>query len=154
MSSRKIQELTAKFKQLKTAYDEADEKLKEINAAWNACDEELLAAMVEEGVNSASFAGIGTISMRVKNYLSVNAANKSGFYDHLREIKKDDILKLDVNPKTLGSFLDGYLADLKAKYMEEDGELDQISARDKALEFLKSKGVSYFTKRDLALSKE
>lgn len=148
----KMIELAKRFKDLKAESAKQEEVLKKINKEWDAVDQELMSLMIDEGVNSASLTGIGRITMRTKNYLSVTKENKEKFFDYLRESGNDSILKLDVHAGTLGTFLDSHLAELKAKN-EADG-MDMIEARDKALEFLKEKGANYFIKRDLALGKE
>lgn len=151
--NQKITELSSKFLELRTLSKAKAEELKKIDAEWTETEAELQSAMIEEGCKSIKLAGMGTFMMRSKNYLSVNGANKEPlFFPYLREIGHDSILKLDVHAGTLGAFLDAHFEELKAQYMEKL-DLDPVEARDKALEFLKEKGVTYFVKRDIAFKK-
>lgn len=145
-----ILELSRKFKLLKQQSEEQAEKLKAVNKEWADCEEQLLAAMVEEGVNSVDIAGVGKLSMRTENYLSVTAANTESFYLYLKESGNGALLKESVNPRTLQAWLKQHFIDVQAKFIETKG-LDEISARDEALKFLNQKGANYFTKRGIAL---
>lgn len=152
MQNDRIVELGRKFKELKEEHEKQSDILKQVGVRWDEAERDLLEAMVEEGVKSIEIAGLGRFTMRVTNYLSVNAANKEGFYEYLKEAGHGGLLKLDVNPKTLTAFLSQHFEELQKKYGDEAG-LDMVDAREKALEFLKSKGAAYFTKRDISLTK-
>jgi hypothetical protein len=149
--NNQIVELGRKFADLKAKSEEAADALKEINAEWDEAEKALLEAMVEEGVKSVAIDGLGLFSMRVKNYLSVNAANKPGFYVYLKESGNGSLLKEEVNPKTLTAFLNGHVEEL-IKKLQKEGK-DPVEARKEALEFLNKKGASYFTDRGIALTK-
>lgn len=148
-----IKELAQRFVELKAASEELGDKLKEVNAAWTEVETQLLEAMVEEGVNSVKLAGLGHFIMSTKNYLSVNAANKPGFYAYLKESGNGALLKEEVNPRTLTAFLKGHLEEV-AKRIADDYNLDNVEARNKALEFLNQKGASYFSERGITLRAE
>ncbi len=142
--------LARKFKEQKVAYEAQKETLEKLGKEWEETENALIAAMIEEGVNSVRLDGLGLFSLRTTNFLSVNAANKPGFFDYLKEVGHDSILKLDVNPRTLTAFLNEHLKELQSKLCNEKG-IDDISARNEALEILNKRGASYFTKRDIAL---
>jgi hypothetical protein len=146
-----LTQLAKEFAELKSKYDEQKELLEKIGLQWTDCENRLLDAMVEEGVSSLKIDGIGTLSMRTSNYLSVNAANKPGFYEYLQEAGHGGLLKLDVNPKTLTAFLKSHLDELIDKATQEGK--DMLEARNHALEFLKNKGAAYFSKKEISLRK-
>ncbi len=145
-----IIELGRKFKELKERSEKEKEILKATDAEWDECEQQLLAALVDEGVNSIDVDGIGKLSMRTENYLSVTAAHTEGFYTYLKLSGNGALLKESVNPRTLQAWLKGHLADMQEKYETQDG-LDKVEARNAALKFLNEKGASYFTKRGIAL---
>lgn len=146
-----ITELARKFKELKHEYGDLEERLKKVNDIWTQTEAALLEAMAEEGVRSVSIEGVGTVTLRTKNYLSVNAANKERFYSYLQEAGHGGLLKLDVNSRTLTAFLKQHHEELTQNLVQGEG-LEFIEAREKALEFLNSKGANFFTKRDIGLS--
>jgi deoxyribodipyrimidine photolyase len=146
----RIVELTKKFSEIKAEHEELENKLKEAATKWSEIETELLSAMIEEGVNSVDIDGLGRFSLRTRNYLSVNSANKERFFEYLKETGNDHLLKLDVNPRTLTAFLNDHLESLiQQKVSEFEG--DTVAAREKMLAFLNEKGASYFTKRDIAM---
>lgn len=145
----KLTELAKSFFDCKKSHDDLTEKLKEVEKNWQDVETQMLDAMIEEGVNSISIEGCGQFSMRTKNYLSVNAANKEKFFEYLKESGNGHLLKLDVNPRTLTAFLAEHMEGLVETAQKEG--LDIVDARDKALKFLNDKGANYFTKRDIAL---
>lgn len=148
----KIVSLGKMYRSLQNLSEAIKELQKVVDSEWSTIEADLQEAMIEEGCKSINVNGLGMFTMRARNMLSVNAANKSTlFFPYLTESNNADILKLDVNPKTLGAFLDSHFAELQSKY-EAEG-MDNIQARDKALEFLKEKGVTYFVKRDIAFKK-
>jgi hypothetical protein len=144
-----IIDLGKKFKQLKQDYAEQEAKLKAVGAEWEDTEKQLIDAMIEEGVKSVALDGLGLFSLRTTNYLSVNAANKPDFYQYLKESGNGALLKEDVNPKTLTAFLGKHMEELQTQFVRSG--LDEVDARNKALELLNKKGASYFTKRDIAL---
>jgi hypothetical protein len=145
----KIIELGKQFKEFKKKEAELKAELKLLNEQWQTCENELLEAMTEEGVRSVTIENVGMLSMRTTNFLSVTADNKPSFFEYLHESGNAGLLKLDVHAATLKSFLDGHLE--KIIQDKKDAGLDDMEARSEALEFLKSKGAGYFTKRDVAL---
>ncbi len=148
----KIVALGKRYQRLQFLSETIKDFLKEVDTAWTDVEAALQDAMIEEGCKSINVSGLGQFTMRARNMLSVNVANKTTlFFPYLTEVGHDSILKLDVNPRTLGAFLDSHYGELQAKY-EGEG-LDAVEARDKALEFLKTKGVTYFVKRDIAFKK-
>lgn len=150
--AKTITELAKRYDELQTKHEEQSDILKAISTEWEALETELLEAMAEEGVNSVRLDGIGLISMSVSNYLSVNAANKPGFYEYLKAAGHGGLLKEEVNPKTLTAFLKGHLEEL-IKGFQENYDMDTVAARDAALIFINDKGASYFTKRGISLRK-
>ena len=148
---QKIIAFAKEFKRLKDEHDELSGKLKEIDTLWSAAEAALLDAMLEEGVNSIDLGGVGKLSMRTVNYLSVNAANTEQFYQYLRLSGNGALLKESVNPRTLTAWLKSHLEELIAG--ANNNGMDAVDARTASLEFLKTKGASYFTKRGIALRK-
>jgi len=146
----KLIELGKKFKKFKDDYKVAEDALKLLGGEWEECERELLDAMVEEGVNSIDIEGVGKLSMRTENYLSVNSANTNFFYSYLKESGNGALLKEYVNPRTLTSFLKEHL-ELKIAEIQSTKEIDEFDARNEALEFLKSKGAAYFSKKSVSL---
>ena len=145
--------LAKEFRDAKNISDDLTAQLKKVDADWGEIETKLLDAMVEEGVRSVDIEGVGKLSMRVTNYLSVNAANKPRMFEYLKATGNGALIKEDVNPKTLTSFLGKHLEELIAVEMNED-KLDLVQARTKALGLLQAEGASYFTKRGIALGKE
>lgn len=150
--STAITDLAKKFAELKTKHEAQSDVLKQIAGEWTEIEAQLLEAMAEEGVKSTHIDGVGMFTMAVTNYLSVNAANKMVFYPYLKESGNGDLLKEEVNPRTLTAFLKGHLDEIIKRY--EDQGHDQVDARNKALEFLNQKGASYFTKREVRMTKK
>lgn len=148
----KIVTLAKAFVELRTKHAEQEKILKQLSTEWDALETELLDAMVEEGVSSVKIEGIGLFSMSTSNYLSVNAANTGTFYAYLKESGNGGLLKEYVNPKTLTAFLKEHLESLKSEF--EAKGLDQVEARNTALEYLKEKGAAYFTKRGVSFRGE
>ena len=149
--NNQLVELGKKFFELKSQYESTEKILDGINTQWQECETELLEMMAEEGVASINIDGLGLFSMRTRNMLSVNAANKERFYEYLKESGNASLLKLEVNPRTLTAFLSEHLDTLIEK-RREDGLLE-MNAREAALKFLNDKGANYFTKRDIAFKK-
>lgn len=148
--NNKLVELGIKFKKFKDDYKVQEDALKLLGGQWEECERELLDAMVEEGVNSIDIDGVGKLSMRTENYLSVNTANTPLFYSYLKESGNGTLLKEYVNPRTLTSFLKEHL-ELKISEIQSVKEIDEFDARNEALEFLKSKGAAYFQKKSVSL---
>lgn len=148
--SQKLTDIAKRYKELQDKHEAKNEELKAIGKDWTACETELLEAMVDEGVNSIKIDGVGLLSMRTKNYLNVNAANKPSFYEYLQASGNGGLLKLDVNPRTLTAFLGDHLQELIKAKVQAEGK-DEIEARNEALEFLKSKGAAYFSERGISL---
>lgn len=144
-----ITDLGKAYKKAQDIYKEKEAELKKLGTAWEEAETELLNAMVEEGVPSIRIEGYGLFSMSVQNYLSVNAANKERFFKYLETSGNYGILKLDINPKTLTTWLKGHLDELIKT--NQDSGLDQVEARQKSLEFLNENGANYFTKRGISL---
>ena len=149
--SQKISQLAKQYREIEAKHEEQSARLKELSAEWQAIENKLLEAFVEEGVNSVKLEGLGNFILNTKNYLSVTAGNKEQYFEYLKASGNDGLLKLDVNPKTNGAFLDTHLLTLMSEYAAEG--LNQIEARMKALEFLKQKGVSYFSEKRISVRK-
>lgn len=147
-----VTQLAKEFARLKEEHEKAGEAVKRLADEWNTVETQLLEAMVEEGVNSVSVVGCGLFSLTTKNYLSVKAENKSGFFDYLRQTGNEGLLKLDVNPRTLSAFLKEHLEELVAKAVST-GQ-DAIDARNHSLEALKNVGASYFSDRTIRFKGE
>jgi hypothetical protein len=144
-----LPDIAKRYKLLQDAHEAKNEELKLISAEWTECEKELLEAMTEEGVNSIKVEGVGLMSMRTKNYLNVTAANKSQFYSYLQKSGNGGLLKLDVNPRTLTSFLGTHLEHLIKEKVTSGA--DEITARNESLEFLKAQGAAYFSERGISL---
>jgi hypothetical protein len=147
--NQRLVELAKEFKGFKIAHAEAADALKKIETDWQENETKLQELMIEEGVRSITIEGVGQLSLRTTNYPSVNAANKPQFFEYLKKTGNDSILKLDVNPRTLGAFLKEHTESLISEKMK-DGS-DEVSAREYVLENLKKEGVAFFLKRDIAL---
>ena len=148
--NNKLVELGIKFKKFKDDYKEKEDALKLLGNEWEECERELLDAMVEEGVNSIDIDGVGKLSMRTENYLSVNTANTPFFYSYLKESGNGALLKEYVNPRTLTSFLKEHL-ELKTAEIAAQKAIDEFDARKEALDFLQGKGAAYFSKKSVSL---
>lgn len=146
-----VNELAKKFAELKYSVDAKKKELAEINEQWDEVERELMDAMVEEGTNSIGVDGIGLFSLRTKNYMSVNSANHFAFFQYLREHGHGSLIRDYVPPATLTSFLKEHQAELEGKYVAEG--MDQIDARNKAIDYLKTKGAACFSEKQIALTK-
>lgn len=153
MNNADIQTLAAKFKELKEKSESIENELKQVNAEWSEVELLLLEALVNEGVKTIKLDGLGTYTLKVTNYLSVNAANKPSFLEYLKRTGNGGLIKEDVNSKTLTAFLRGHLDDVAKRFVEKEND-DEVTARNKALEFLNKQGANYFTKREIAFRKE
>ncbi len=149
-----IVELGKKFVELKKKSDALTKEVAAVNAEWTQVETELQEAMIEEGVKSIKLDGMGTFTLRTTPFLSVTAENKERYFEYLRKIGEDSILKLDVNPRTNGAFLKAHLESRIANLVAKNTDLDEVTARKEILEELALVGVSYFTKRDIALKGE
>lgn len=145
-------ELGKRFKEIKDAHDRIKAALDDASAEWDRVEAELKSAMLEDCVNSVDIEGVGKLSLVRKSYLSVNAANKPEFYKYLQESGNGDLLKLDVNPRTLTAFLKTHKDDLTKQFMVIDN-LDKIDAEEKAEMLLKEKGASHFAEVSISLRK-
>jgi hypothetical protein len=144
-------DLAKRYSEVQAQSEELSAQLKTVNETWAQVENELLDALAEEGVSSIKLDGIGLVSMRVQNILSVNAANMDGYFAYLKEIGKDDLIKPYINPRTNSAFLKEHL-DTLISLREEHG-MDLMEAREDAVKFLNLKGASYFVKRGIALKK-
>lgn len=149
----KIQELSFEFRACKNEVTRLKEELKKAEEEWDSVEQRLLFEMVEEGVNSVSFEGLGRLSMVTKNHLSVTAANKPEFFKYLRESGNGGLLKEDVNAMTLTAFLKTHLEEMIAKNQAELG-MDIVEARRCALDMLNGRGASYFSKKTVTFKGE
>ena len=147
-----IKELAEKFRSIKKRHAEVKAELARVDEEWTEIEQKIMDWMIEEGQKSVTYAGIGRLTMATKNYLSVTADHKPLFFEYLKESGNGDLLKLDVHPKTLGSFLDQHFQNITSQ-LESSG-LDQVTAREQALEFLNSKGASFFSKKHITLKEE
>jgi hypothetical protein len=145
-------ELGKKFRALKDQSEAKDDELKLINKAWDECEAELIQAMIDDCINSFDIEGVGKISLARSSFLSVNAQNKEKFYKYLQDSGNGALLKLDVNPRTLGAFLKDHEKELTKKFMDEAG-IDEIDAKAKADEVLKEHGAAIFAKTQIRLLK-
>jgi hypothetical protein len=147
-----ITSLARQYAEAKKRHDDQKSALDAISLEWTEIENQLLEAMVEEGVKSVLIDGLGLFSMATTSYLSVNAANKPLFYPYLKDSGHGSLLKEEVNPRTLTAFLKEHLVEVTRRY-EEQG-MDGIDARNEALKFLSDKGASYFTKREVRMTKK
>lgn len=139
------------FRALKDEYEEKNKALKELGDKWDEVEKELIQLMLDDCINSIDVDGVGKVSLATTSYLSVNAANKPQFFDYLQESGNGGLLKLDVHPKTLTSFLGEHRDNLVKDFMAKG--FDEVDAKAKALEFLNEKGANYFVKRGIQLRK-
>jgi hypothetical protein len=147
--NQQLIELAKAYKRFKLAYAEQEAALDQLDEEWKDLTTKLQDLMIEEGVKSITIEGVGMLSMRTTSYPSVNAASKPVFFDYLKKTGNDSILKLDVNPRTLGAFLKEHSETLITERMK-DG-MDEVTAREAVQEELKKEGVAFFVKRDIAL---
>lgn len=145
----RIIELGKQFKELKRQHAEISNDLKVIATEWTEVENSLIEAMVEEGVKSVNLDGVGMFTVRTTNFLSVTADKKAGFFEYLQESGNGGLLKLDVHPATLKSFLSEHLQFLTQEKIAAG--MDEMEAKNEALSTLESKGAGFFTKRDIAM---
>ena len=143
-----ITELVRAYYTARISCEEAKKLLKELTEIEEQAKLELLAGMVEMGVPSIDIEGLGKFSMSTINHLSVTAANKPSFYKYLKESGNAGLLKEDVNPRTLSAFLKEHLIEIENKNIAAG--MDVVTARQSALEFLNSKGASYFSEKNIS----
>lgn len=149
--NQNLVDLAKRYYELQTKHEALSAEIKALGETWTVCETELLDALADEGVSSIKLDGVGLVSMRTQNILSVNAANMDGYFEYLRSINKEDLIKPYINPRTNSAFLKEHLDSIIVQ-LENDGQ-DPIDAKEKALQFLNSKGASYFVKRGIALKK-
>lgn len=149
----KFPELAKRYRELEAKHIVQSDVLKEIGDEWSAIEAKMLESMVDEGVNQIRLPGIGLFSLSTRNFLSVTVANKEKYIEYLENTGNDGLLKVDVNPKTNGAFLDKHLAQLIQEKIDS-GECDNVvEGRKKVLEFLNQHGVSYFSERKISVRK-
>lgn len=148
----KLTALARAYSEVRMQLDEANDAMKNLENTVAEREQDLLNAMVEEGIRSMTIEGVGLLSLKTTNYLSVNAANKENFYKYLQESGNGSLLKLDVNPRTLSAFLKDHLEELIRADCAASNK-DEVDARNECLEFLNKKGASYFTKHGISLRK-
>jgi hypothetical protein len=152
MSIDKIPALVKKYADARDATVAKGKEYDVIKAAEEALKTELMEVMTEEGVRGLDVEDVGRASLVVKVWLSVNVADKPTVYAYIREVGAEGLFKEEINSKTLTAWLDEHFALLMQKGVD-DG-LDPVDARNKALEFIKSKGAQYFTERNISLRRK
>ncbi len=176
MENNKIVELGIKYSKARETDDEAKAKQKDTAAAKDEAKEELIAALIEAQTKSITIEGIGRLTLTTEKYPSVNAANRPLFLTYLEESGHEGLIKRDVNPATLNSFLKKHIVELELQ-LEEDGvtELQQrllaqvdpdkyagiavgfkpdaMDAEEMAIDVIKARGAAIFTERNITLKK-
>lgn len=104
-----IRELAVKFKEVKALKEAQEEDLKETNAWLDILRFESLPNKVEEmGLESpVKLEGIGRVSISADVRVAVVSGMKGDLLEWLRKNKMGDLIKEDVNPSTLKSFVKG-----------------------------------------------
>lgn len=145
----KLVESAKKFAMHRKLYDEYTRILKDNNTAWDACELELVAAMVEEGVTSVALEGMGNFVLRRDNMTSVAADNKPRVFEYLRESGNGALLKEDVTPQTLKAWIKSHISELADGYRQQGLPEIEKSYEQQAIEFLGNKGITFFRKTSI-----
>ena len=140
-----IKEIAQRFKDCEDRWEVATAGLKAVNMEYEALQEELLEAMVAEGVNSVELDGVGICKLETRNYLSLTKANEAAFFQYLRDNGQGGLIQDTVNAATLKAFMDEDL-DRRIRLFTDAG-LNLIEAREKALAEIKELGISAFSKK-------
>lgn len=143
--------LAKRFSEIRAQHEKQTVLLKEISESWDETEGLLMEAMIEEGAKSIRIDGIGLVILASTSFLSVNAASKETFLPYLKESGNGDLIKEDVNSRTLTAFLKGHLEEVTQRFLDEG--MDVVDAKKAALDFLSKRGASYFTKREVRINK-
>lgn len=97
-----IKELVEQYLVLRTKKDKLEEELKIINQDFDKLRLETLPnALDEAGIRTATFEGIGRVSLTADLYVSCPTENKSELYDWLRSHGYDGLVVDYVHPSSL-----------------------------------------------------
>lgn len=177
MEQNLIVTLGRTYAEKRRAHEAAKTEIKKLAEAEEEAENELIEALIEAGTKSISIEGVGRLTLSRSTYPSVNAAGKPTFFEYLKEAGHGGLLKLDVNPQTLQSFLKKHvveiqqqlssegLSDYQAEILNQGAKeqyhgvkagtvIDEMDAEEMARDILIAKGAAMFTKRGISLVKD
>ncbi len=103
--SNKLVSMVHDLADAKKEKEEIAARTKELNEVIRKLSEtEIPEYMDENEIEKLSVEGVGTVFIQNKVYANVLVADKPKFFAWLRENDNEDLIKEDVNAKTLGSF--------------------------------------------------
>ena len=103
-----MRELVEEFAELRAKKEEFAKQTKEVNEKLDALQERIIEAMVNDGISTVIFNGIGRITLSVSQFPRVK--NSDQFFNYLRSCGHGDIIKETVHSSTLR----GYWNNLRA----------------------------------------
>ena len=107
-----LKDLVAELRRLKEDKARLEAELSQVETDKVAIEEQIVAALINSGMNSAKFPGIGTVSYSIQKYPSI--ANKDLFYKYLRDTDQADLIKETVNANTLRGWFNSLESEVAA----------------------------------------
>lgn len=110
-----LRDLVITMKNVQAAKDDLENQLKDWNAKFDVLRFELIPEkMDEEGVERVSYDGIGRVSLTADIRVATLAAAKPKLFSWLKKNRLGDLLREDINPSTLKSWIKQRMKDGKA----------------------------------------
>jgi len=125
--ARKLKKAAADYVEARLEHERLTKEKTEAQKAMDAAEAKLVTAMNEQGADFVGLPKLGKFKLQPKMYVGAVAANKPAFLKWLRKKKHGGIIKEDVHPQTLKSFVKELMDDafLKGKDVELKEELTE-----------------------------
>lgn len=145
--TNEIVDLARRFYALKTTHAELKTKLDAIDKEWVAIENELMEAMVEEGVSTIKVDDAGKFTLASEHYFSATVENKPEVFEYLKKNGHGALIKEDVNARTLSAFCKNMLTEMALSEIRNG--VSSMEAEASAIEKMKNIGFNYFRKRTI-----
>ncbi len=145
--TNEIVDLARRFYALKTTHAELKTKLDAIDKEWVAIENDLMEAMVEEGVSTIKVDGAGKFTLASEHYFSATVENKPEVFEYLKKNGHGALIKEDVNARTLSAFCKNMLTEMALSEIRNG--VSSMEAEASAIEKMKNIGFNYFRKRTI-----
>lgn len=98
-------ELVLEYSKAKDEVEELEEKLKSAKDRFEQCQAKLVEELQTKGASqTAKYDGVGRITI-LKPLVGARSENEEKLFDYLRQIGRDDLMRLTVHHRTLSSFV-------------------------------------------------
>ena len=100
-------DLVKKFQEAKLRRDNAEQEFEDADTEYDLIESELIEFLeARDATKTAEYDGLGHVTLlKPKLYASVKVENKPLLFTFLRDIGRAEMIKEDVNAKTLSSFV-------------------------------------------------